>query len=479
MRPTALPLLLTLLAAATIAQADPAAEPAADPLAAVDWPAAQAEARGLLVDLLRLDTTNPPGAEAAAAEYLALRLEAEGVAAELHDLGEGRANLIARLPATAPSGEGPLCLVSHLDVASAEAERWSQPPFAGLTDAEGTIWGRGALDMKGMTVVELEAMLLLKRLGLPRARDVILLAVADEEVNNTGMRRLIAERWPSIGCTHAINEGGVGIIDGLFPGQVLFPISVGEKGALWLRLSAEGKAGHGSTPLPDEAPDRLLAALERLRAYTPEPQVHESLKALFERVGATRSGLERLVFTRPLLQRTVLIRALMKNPLTRAAITDTLHITGLEGAHQPNVVPSVASALLDCRLLPGTSPEEMLARVKALAADDGLTYTVLNQFAAQVSPWDDPVFEALVQAAEARPNVVAGPAISVGFTDSIFLRELGVRAYGFVPFHLTTEELGTMHGPDERLRAEELEAGVKAMLGVLVGVVGDGGAAAR
>ncbi|MBK7760155.1 MAG: M20/M25/M40 family metallo-hydrolase [Deltaproteobacteria bacterium] len=468
MRPTALPLLLTLIgAAATLASAAPA-----DPLAAVDWPAARAEATGLLVDLLRIDTTNPPGAESAAAEYLDLRLEAEGIPTELHDLGEGRANVIARLPATAPSGEGPLCLVSHLDVASAEAERWSQPPFAGFIDAEGTIWGRGALDMKGMTVVELEAMLLLKRLGLPRTREVILLAVADEEVNNVGMQRLIAERWPSIQCAHAINEGGIGIIDGLFPGQVLFPISVGEKGALWLRVSAEGKAGHGSTPLPDEAPDRLLAALERLRAYEPEPQVHESLNVLFESVGATRQGLERLVFTRPLLQRTVLIRELMKNPLTRAAITDTLHITGLEGAFQPNVVPSVASALLDCRLLPGTSPEAMLARVKALAGDEGLTFTVLNQFAAQVSPWDDPVFEALVRAAEARPNVVAGPAISVGFTDSIFLREVGVRAYGFVPFHLTAEELGTMHGPDERLRAEELEAGVRAMLGVLVGVVG-------
>lgn len=468
MRLTLLPLLLTLIgAAATVAVAEPA-----DPLSGVDWPAARAEATGLLVDLLRFDTTSPPGAEAEAARYLAVRLEAEGVAAELHDLGEGRANLIARLPATAPSGEGPLCLVSHLDVASAEAERWRQPPFAGRVDAEGTIWGRGALDMKGMTVVELEAMLLLKRLGLPRSRDVILLAVADEEVNNTGMQRLIAERWPSINCAHAINEGGVGIIDGLFPGQVLFPISVGEKGALWLRVSAEGKAGHGSTPLPDEAPDRLLAALERLRAYEPEPQVHPSLKVLFERVGETRRGLERLVFTRPLLQRTLLISALMKNPLTRAAITDTLHITGLEGAHQPNVVPSVASALLDCRLLPGTSPEMMLARVKALAADDGLTYTVLNEFAAQVSPWDDPLFDALVRAAESRPNVVAGPAISVGFTDSIFLREVGVRAYGFVPFHLTAEELGTMHGPDERLRAEELEAGVKAMLGVLVGVVG-------
>jgi acetylornithine deacetylase/succinyl-diaminopimelate desuccinylase-like protein len=223
MRPTALLLLFTGLgAAATVALAEPA-DPDAAPLAAVDWPAVRAEATGLLVDLLRIDTTNPPGAESAAAEYLDLRLEAEGIPTELHDLGEGRANVIARLPATAPSGEGPLCLVSHLDVASAEAERWTQPPFAGFIDAEGAIWGRGALDMKGMTVVELEAMLLLKRLNLPRTREVILLAVADEEVNNVGMQRLIAERWPSINCTHAINEGGIGIIDGLFPGQVLVP----------------------------------------------------------------------------------------------------------------------------------------------------------------------------------------------------------------------------------------------------------------
>lgn len=426
-----------------------------------------AEATALLQRYLAAPTFNPPGQETLGAQVLGAYLEGVGIPVQILEEHPGRGNLIARLRAEQPE-EGPLCLVSHIDVATAEPATWPAgiDPFGGQLDAEGRIWGRGALDMKGLGVMQAVVLAELHRSGAPLRRDVVLVAVADEEVDNTGIQFLLREHWDALGCTHAINEGGLGLRDVVFPGQDLFAVSVGEKGVLWVRMVAEGSPGHGSTPKPDEAPERLLQALDRVRALPAEPSIHPALLELFAAAGRAHGGPEGAVLTRPALARAVLEDRLMDNPLTRAAITDTVHITGLEGALQPNVVPSEAAALLDIRLLPGSTPQAMLDRLEAAIADPQVRLEVLQAAEAAVSPWaGDPVYEALVgAAARSRPGAAAGPAISVGFTDSIYLRAAGVRAYGLMPIVVDAEQAATMHGAGEYITQDQLREGVVVLL---------------
>jgi acetylornithine deacetylase/succinyl-diaminopimelate desuccinylase-like protein len=415
----------------------------------------------LLSKYIQAESINPPGNEQAAAAVLERLFSESAITTEIHDLGDGRVNFMARMEG---GDEPPLCLLSHLDVVPAEPERWTHPPFEGVI-ADGAVWGRGALDMKGMTIIQAVAMLALEKDGVELDRDVILLAVADEEVNNAGIKAAI-ERWDEIGCSHVINEGGMGLHDVFFEGQPIWPISVGEKGVLWLRMVAEGVPGHGSTPKPDEAPDRLVTALGKIQEREAEPRIHPAMLELFEASGEQRKGIEKFLLTHPRLAGKALMGTLMANPITRAVVTDTVHITGMEGANKPNVVPSEVSALLDCRLLPGTEPDALLAELVELVDDPKIRFEVLSSQRGEVTEWHgDPLYDALVTTLQAEtPTAAVGPAISPGFTDSIYLREIGVKAFGMVPFLLTDEELATFHGDDERVRIEELDRGVRVLI---------------
>ncbi|MFZ5480241.1 MAG: M20/M25/M40 family metallo-hydrolase [Myxococcota bacterium] len=438
----------------------------ASPLDRIDWAAAGEEATRTLSAYLRVDTTNPPGNEEAAADFLGEFLAREGIASEKVVHAPGRASLIARLDGD--DAEKPLCLMHHSDVAGAEPDRWpaDRGPLSGFVDADGTIWGRGALDMKGLGVVELLTVAWLKRLAVPLRRDVVFLAVADEEVASTGMLALAAQ-WDRIGCSHVLNEGGLGVKDLLFPGQTVYGISVAEKGTLWARMVAEGAAGHGSRPDPDYAPMRLARALDRLAAYDPEPRVHGSLVQLFRNVSDTRRGLVRYALRHPRM----LFGRLMALPSGRALLTDTITVTGYGGGTEPNVAPTEAWATLDCRLLPGTTPEQMLATLRALVPEPWIRFDVIDQSLARESPVDDPFYRALAaRVVEGKPHAVAGPAISPGFSDSNILRPLGVRAYGLAPFEVTIEEAETMHGHGERISSDDLRDGLRVVLAAVLDV---------
>ncbi|HJN74839.1 MAG TPA: M20/M25/M40 family metallo-hydrolase [Myxococcota bacterium] len=430
----------------------------------IDWEASTAETVELLSRTLQAESVNPPGNETEAALVLAGVLDQEGIPWEIWESAPGRGSLIARLEG---GDEPPLCLLSHLDVVPFEAESWPVPPLSGKVE-NGKVWGRGALDMKGMAVVEVMTLVNLKRQGVELDRDIVLLAVADEEVDNAGVHTVM-ERWDEIGCSHVINEGGMGVQDILFEGLHLWPVSVGEKGVLWVRMTAHGEPGHGSTPRPGEAPERLLAALEPLLAWDPELTWHPAMVELFDSVGQTRSGFERFVLTHPGVMRVMLKKTVKANALTHAVLIDTVHVTGLEGANKPNVVPGEASALLDCRLLPGTTPEALLETLEALVGDDQVTFEVLSAQSAGGSEWHgDPLYAALSEAIlEADPQATVAPTLSPGFTDSIYLRELGVTAFGMIPFLVTQEELATMHGNGEYVRVEELERGLKVLYGTI------------
>jgi acetylornithine deacetylase/succinyl-diaminopimelate desuccinylase-like protein len=435
----------------------------------VKWDDAGDEAVRLLSGYLQVDTANPPGNETRGATYLAGLLQKDGIASEIVEFAPGRGSLIARLKGT--GAEKPLCLLSHLDVVPAEAKNWQQPPFSGLVDANGMIWGRGALDMKGMGLIETMTLVWLKRLAVPLKRDVILLAVADEEVDNRGMQFIVQKYWPQIDCSHVVNEGGMGIRDAMAPGQTIFAISVAEKGLLWLKMIAHGKAGHGSTPIPGRAPDRLLDAIAKIRARHPEATWQASTREVLAQVGHDAGGMTGFVLTRPMLQDWLAEGQLMKNPGTRAAMIDTVNVTGFGGAEEPNVVPAEVWAHLDCRLLPGHKPQELLADLIKLVDDPNIRFEILHQAEANGSPWDDPFYRALARHAVAgKKNAVVGPVLSPGFTDSLLLRPLGVRAYGFVPFAANQDEAGTMHGENERVSSANVRDGLRVLFGAVVDV---------
>src|ERR1700752_5501386 len=318
----------------------------------IDWTKARAEAVQLLQELIRIDTTNPPGNERAPALPLQKLLESDGIETRVLDVAPGRANLYARI-----KGDGsrrPLILLSHTDVVMVEPQRWTVPPFSGEL-RDGFIYGRGATDMKGTATVHVTLMRLLKRLNVPLKRDLILLAVADEEAGGTGATSII-EKHPDLirGAEFLLNEGDVVYVK---DGKVQqYGVDVMEKAALWLKIIAKGPAGHGSIPLANSSVDRLLRALELLRRWeTPiqvAPAVAESYRMRAQQqtdpiLRNAYSNLERA------LKNPSLRKRLLTDSTLNAEVRNTFTITGLQGSDKVNVIPGVAWAQIDARLLPG------------------------------------------------------------------------------------------------------------------------------
>jgi len=437
----------------------------------IDWNSVQKEATALLQGYIQTDTTNPPGNELAGAEFLAKILDAHGIENEILMSDQNRGNLVARLRGSGK--EKPLCLLSHIDTVTYEAEKWTHPPLSGHLDAEGFIWGRGALDMKSMGIMELVSMLLLKRQNISLNRDIILLAVADEENGGTGMRYLVENHWDSLDCGSLINEGGLGLKDAIFPGQNIYPISVGEKGNVWVRVVAKGESGHGSTPRPNEASAKLLTALERIQKHQNPTTIYPIFAQFLANIGTHKGGISSFVMRQPMLRDWLVKPKLEANPLTKAAMMNTIHLTGFGGFNRPNVVASEVFAQFDCRLLPGTDPQEFLAELKELVGPD-VELDVLAARAGNQSAVNDPLYYALARyAVEDEDNAVAGPVISVGFTDSIYVRPKGTRAYGFMPVLLDEHEMKGFHGVNERLSQENLVRGTKKLYSAILEVVAE------
>ncbi len=453
---------IPLILACPLARADAPATP--------NWQVAGDEAAQTLSHYIQVDTVNPAGHEDRAVAFLGDILDKEGIPWTSYPFEVGRSSLVARLKATGTPTEPPLCLLSHTDVVPSEPKFWpaDKGPLSGVI-SDGYVWGRGALDMKGMGVLELESMIQLKRLNVPLHRDVILLAVGDEEVDSGGVRELVKDHWADIGCSQSVNEGGLGLENLLFKGQTLYGISVAEKGIAWVKMTATGPAGHGSRPDPIQAPHVLARAAYALEQYKPDIHWHWSLMELFHNVSRTQTGLTRFVLSNPGLTKLALRGRFTHDPATRAVLINTINLTNFSGGTSPNVVPTEASATLDCRLLPGTTPDDMLATLRALVPDPAIRFELLQGRNSNESPTQDSLYQALAKyavldgAGNQRKNAVAGPVLSVGFTDSLILRPVGVHAYGFVPFEVTLDEAGTMHGNGERVSVANIRNGLRIL----------------
>ena len=425
-------------------------------MTAIDWEEATAEATSLLREYIRIDTSNPPGNEARAVSFFSEILDAEGIAYEVAESAPGRSNLLARI---GPGGPG-VCLLNHTDVVPVERQFWSVDPFGGEL-RDGHIWGRGALDMKGMGIIELMTLLVLKRTGAPLKRGVSFLAAADEEAGSACGVEWLAEHRPEwLKCDLAINEGayGLGGLPGLPP---IFQISPSEKVPLWLRLVARGRPGHGSVPHDDNCADRLIAALGRLQAWKQPLRITPLMRdhaAAMVRAGVLRSDSDQGI-----------ISAAGRNAALRARLSNTVVLTTLSAGIKVNVIPAEASATLDCRLLPDVDVDGFVAAARTVIDDERIEIEILNRSQGAATSMDhefvrvlDDVLGEMVEGSHMVPELTSG------FTDSRILRRLGVAAFGFVPCLVPPEELAGIHGHNEHISVENLRLGMQILHRVML-----------
>jgi acetylornithine deacetylase/succinyl-diaminopimelate desuccinylase-like protein len=420
---------------------------------AIDWPAVHAEALEVFVRYLQIPSVNPPGNEAPAARYLGALIEREGIAVEYIETAPNRECVVARL-----HGDGskrPLMLCNHLDVVPVEEAFWTVPAFDGAI-RDGFVYGRGAVDMKGTGVTQLIAFLLLARERAVLKRDIVFCGVPDEEAGGRfGMKWLCEHRPDIVDVEYELNEGAMGAPQ-IFGKEVkLFPVATTEKTAGWMRLRARGKAGHGSRPHRDNAALHLVRALAKLaewqRPITITPPAREYLN--------------RLIAAKVLPADTTdeSLPALLENyPAVLAMFTNTLNITMLQAGTKVNVIPAVAEAAIDCRLLPGMDQEAWRQEIIRVI-DDPRVEVVLDRDStapAPETPWDTELYQTIRDViTEAMEDAVVLPTMTVGGTDNKFLRELGIPAYGFAPMLLSPEEAQGFHGNDERLAIDNLNMG--------------------
>jgi acetylornithine deacetylase/succinyl-diaminopimelate desuccinylase-like protein len=417
------------------------------------------ETSRLLAELIRLDTTNPPGNETIAAEHLAAYLATAGVEAQIVGREPGRGCLVARIPGT---GDGPsLMLLGHTDVVGADADEWSVPPFSGL-DRDGFVWGRGALDMKGQVAAEAVAVATLAREGWRGAGDLILCAVADEEVGDGwGLSWLVEEHPDLVRADYVVNEGGGERLE--HRGRVAYTVGVGEKRCAGFAITVRGKSGHASTPgAADNALVKLAPVIDRIermrRPAADLPALHAFLAAVGED-GADPAE--------------VVARCRAENPILAAAVEPmlgaTIAPTKSEASTALNIIPGRARLTCDCRILPGMTTAEIEGAVRTGLAGIDHEFEFVENVGGTLSPPDTPLYRVLEAfAPEIEPGATLAPMVNAGFTDSHFMREaFGSVAYGFMPMRMDPLLAGGLvHSADERAAMDDLELGARCFLHV-------------
>jgi len=426
-------------------------------------------------EYLRIDTTNPPGNEMRAVAFYKKILDQEGIENRTFEYTPGRGDLWARLRHTSAEEKRPIILLNHMDVVTSDASHWKVPPFGGEIK-DGYLWGRGAQDMKDEGLAQLVAMVMLKREKVALDRDLIFLAVADEEADGTGSDWFIEHQRDLLeNAEFLINEGGENLLEN---GKVKYVgVDVGEKSPYWLHVVAHGRPGHGSRPNPDSAPNRLVRALDRILAYrTPLrvlPVVDEFLRDMAPFEPPQRAAEYRNI--KKAIQDKKFQEEVERDESLNFLLRDTISLTMMGGSEQTNVIPAEAWANLDVRLLPGADPKAMLAAVRRVVNDPDVSVEPWKgEFrVANYSGSDNALFAAIREvSAKYFPGTPVVPHITSGYTENQRYRPLGITACGFSPYTATEEEGSTEHGNDERIRVDEVRRGPRVLFDV-VAAVGD------
>ena len=417
----------------------------------------QEEITRLLQQYVAIDTSNPPGDTTKAADFLTAILVGEGIPVTRYESAPGKVIVYARLKATVspPAGKA-ILLLHHMDVVPADRTQWKTDPFT-PTIVGGELWGRGAMDMKGQGVAQLVAFLMLKRQNVPRTRDVILMAEPDEEVGGAlGARWMIANHYAELDPEYVIDEGGFGSTDLFAADTMVYGISIAEKKIVWLKLRAEGVAGHGSQPTDTNPNDRLVKALARLLGDRADPGQPRRTS-----VGAELAPPSVLDMMR------AKVGAFAKNKFTNAIQQSTISLTWFRsGVGEPpkiNVIPSVAEAGLDCRVLPGTTKDQWIAEVARRLGDSGITIDLINESDDPVvTSQDAPLYRHIEAAIKRRhPEAIVTPMLIPYGTDSNAFRPRGVKSYGIFPALLPAGVVASMHGDGEHVSLASVREGAQ------------------
>jgi acetylornithine deacetylase/succinyl-diaminopimelate desuccinylase-like protein len=433
--------------------------------AQVSVPALQDQAVAWLQAYIRVDTTNPPGNEAAGVQFFKAIFDAEGIRYDTAESAPGRGNIWARLE----GGDQPaLMILHHMDVVPANKGSWITDPLSGAI-REGYVYGRGALDTKSSGILHLAAFLALHRSKTALNRDVIFMATADEEAGGFfGVGWLVKNR-PELfdGVGYVVNEGGGGRVHG---GQTRFAIEVTQKVPYWLRLTARGEPGHGSTPRPASSVTTLIAALERLRQHQFEPRIVPAVATFFKGIApaAAPEWRERYEDIATAVRTPGVVAELQRHdPALHTLVRNTCSITRLGGSEKINVVPPEAWAEIDCRLLPDEDAASFLAELGRVLGDEIQVETIMG-FTPAVSSSDTALYRVIEAVCrEHFPQAPVVPSVLGGFTDSHFVRDLGITAYGFTPVVIPIEDDRSVHGNNERISLENVRRGVAMMLEIV------------
>jgi acetylornithine deacetylase/succinyl-diaminopimelate desuccinylase-like protein len=420
---------------------------------APDWNAVQTEAVRTIQSYIRINTSNPPGDVTKAADFLTGILEREGIAVKRYESAPGRSILVARLAGS--GGAKPLLLLHHMDVVPTDPSRWQHDPF-GAEMADGKIWGRGSIDMKGLGVVQLMSFILLKRQNVPLTRDVILMAVPDEEVGGAlGAKWMLERHYPDFEPEYILDEGGFGSRDLFAAGKLVFGISVAEKKILWLKLRAEGVAGHGSQPHDQNPNDRLVRALAHLLSEPLPSASFSVLETMKSRVGGFAANK-------------------FNNAIQHSTISLTSLRSGVGDPPKVNVIPSVAEATIDCRVLPGTSKDQWLSEIRRRLADPEIKIDIVYEGEDSVVTTQESTFYRALEAAVTRrhPEAIVTPMVVPYGTDSNSFRPRGVKSYGFTPVVVPAAAVMSMHGDAEFLPVDAVGPAIQILFEALRETVG-------
>jgi acetylornithine deacetylase/succinyl-diaminopimelate desuccinylase-like protein len=420
------------------------------------WDAVRGEALEHLRKLVQFDTSNPPGNELDAANYVSDVLRAERIDAEVMESAPRRGNVLARMP-----GDGskePLLLLAHLDVVPADPGKWSVEPFSAEV-RDGYVWGRGTLDTKGLIAMEMMAMILAKRQDLSLKRDIKFAAFADEECGGElGAQWITENHYDKVSAEFALNEGGMALRSA--KGRI-YMVATAEKGVCWSVLTAQGRAGHASMPHDDNAVVKMADAVERLSRYRSRVRITKTVARFIAAASAYERRISRLKFAEVPVLGAFLTRKIPHRFIT-PMLSNTFAPTVIHGGRKVNIIPDTCTLEVDSRVIPGVTEEDWMDEMKRVL-DTGSVEVRLDTFNEATESEVDTEFYRVVEQAikEGDPKAFVAPFMVPGATDSRFLRRKGITSYGLMPLAISQEEIDTIHGVDERISVEAFETGLK------------------
>ncbi len=433
----------------------------------MDWNQLLDEAIKHLQAYLRIDTVNPPGNEIEGGRFFKNIFDMESIPCELFEPSPGKGNLLATLKG---NGEKrPILLLNHMDVVPVEKGGWEVDPFAGIIK-DGYLYGRGSLDNKSMGIVEMMVLLILKRNKISLKRDILFFGAADEETGGKWGIEWAMENIPSLKeSEYAINEGGYVILNEEGKPD-RYEISNGQKVLFQLKLKAEGTSGHGSMPHSDNPNVKLVQALDKITKWETPYHILPMVKEYFLKMAPKQPPEDRNFFENIEngLNDLAFSIWLTSNPIYNAMVRDTISLTILQAGSKANVIPSESTATLDCRLIPGSSKENFLKRLRGKLGDEIEVEVISESQSLPPSPFGTDLYKAIKKYAEENdPDCPVVPLLLPGATDSRFLRGNGIITYDFCPFRLTEKEMLRIHGNNERIAIENLRFGMRMMVDIL------------